>query len=118
MSQEKGPADVVTYMVDTEEVVIDDALDQVEDAPAGEHEAEVEAPVRGQPTLTPRGDRGDRAEEDEEPGRDVEEPVGQRIHLESGDGGHRVVLDVTDHVVPLEDLVQTIPSMNPPKPRP
>lgn len=64
-------------MVHAEQVVVDHALDEVEDAPAGEHEAEVEAPVGSQPTLSPGDDGGDRPAEHEEPGRDVEEPVSE-----------------------------------------
>ena len=32
--------------------------------------------------------------------------VGQGVHLETGLGGHGVVVHAADHVVPLEDLVQ------------
>lgn len=62
----QGRTEIVTYMVNTEEGVVDDAFDQVEDAPAGEHQTEVEAPVRRQPALTPRGDGGDRAVAEED----------------------------------------------------
>ena len=43
------------------------------------------------------------------PGRQVEEPVGQCVRLEPGDGVGRVVAGVGEHVVPLQDLVENDP---------
>src|SRR5215212_986795 len=40
------PAEVVAHVVDAEHLVVDDALDEVEDAPARQHQPDVRAPGR------------------------------------------------------------------------
>jgi hypothetical protein len=99
-------AEVVAYVVHAQQLVVDETLDQVEETPSGQHQAEVEAPARREAALAPLHQREHRGRHHEQPGRDVEEPVGQRVHLEPGQGRHRVPRRVTDHVVPLQDLVQ------------
>ena len=56
--------------------------------------------------VAPRLDGCDRARQEQEPRGYVEEAVSQRVHFEARHGVGRVALDVTHHVVPLEDLVQ------------
>ena len=45
--------EVVTHVMHTEELVVDDPLDEIEHAPTGEDQPEVERPAGGQPTATP-----------------------------------------------------------------
>ena len=49
-------AEVVPHVVDAEEMVVDDALDEVEGPPPREHQTEVEAPVGRQPPFPPGDD--------------------------------------------------------------
>ena len=53
-------AEVVAHVVHTEQLVVDEALDDVEATPAGEQPADVETPARRQPPLPPLGERHDR----------------------------------------------------------
>ena len=96
----------LAYMVDAEDVVIDDPFDEVEEAPADEHPADERAPadrpapVRGAPPENPD------AYSDSNPGGSVKEAVKECVGLEPCDGGGRVVALVGEHVVPLKDLVK------------
>jgi hypothetical protein len=36
----------------------------------------------------------------------VEEPVGERVGLQAGDGRHRMLARAGQHVVPLQDLME------------
>jgi hypothetical protein len=62
-------------VVDTEDLVVDNAVDQVERAPADEQHADVSPPRRCQAD----GERD--ADEDQHPRRRVEEAVGERVRL-------------------------------------
>src|SRR4029450_12441791 len=93
-------------MMDAKYLVVDQSLHDVEDAPAGQDEPEVEPPVRCQASLAPSLDRGDGSDQDKNPGRQMKEPVCQRVDFQPGAGVHRVAADVTYHVVPLKDLVK------------
>jgi hypothetical protein len=95
---------VVSDVMDAKDLVIDQPFDNVEDSPPGDDQPEVETPVGSEPSLPPSADCGDGTCQDQEPSSDVEESIGQCVHLEPGDRLHR--LFVTDHVVPLQDLVQ------------
>ena len=86
--------------------MIDHAFDDIEYAPAHEDQPEVEAPAGRQASPVPRGDRGYRRGEQEQPHRQMEEPVRERVDLKAGHRGGRVLRSVAEHVVPLEDLVQ------------
>ena len=74
-------------MVDAENLVVDQALDEVEEAPAEEEAAEVEAPGRGQLAALPGTDREESAGHHRDPGAEVEEAVGEGVVLEAADGG-------------------------------
>ena len=54
MSHDSGTAEVVADVMHAQDVVVHDALDHVEDPPAGQDEAEVERPAGGEPTFAPR----------------------------------------------------------------
>jgi len=101
-------------VVDREDVVVDDALDEVEQAPAHQHPS----PQRARcphPAARARDPGVEHAEarEHREPRDGVEQAVPQRVHLQAVDGGRRELPDrdvggggAREHVVPLEDLVQ------------
>jgi hypothetical protein len=95
-------ADVVA----AEQMVVDETLGDVEEPPAeqhpaGEHAARADAHVR------PRGPPEEPdADGSEDPRRRVEEPVGEGVRLEPGDGRLRIAALAREHVVPLQDLVQ------------
>jgi hypothetical protein len=101
----EGVGDVVPHVVDAEQVVVDDALDQVEPAPPGEEE-----PAEATPPADPSGaGQEPDPEDDEQPGDDVEQPVPERVLLERPDRGvgeRGVAVLGGEQVVPLQDLVQ------------
>jgi hypothetical protein len=66
----------------------------------------VKPPVGCETALLPRRHREDGRGEKAGPGCRVEQPVRERVRLQPGDGRCRVAVDVTQHVVPLENLVQ------------
>ena len=95
--------------MDTKYLVVDQPLDDVEDAPAGQDESEMEPPVWCQASLPPSRDRGDGSGQYKNPGRRMKEAVCQRVDFQPGNGVHRVAAYVADHVVPLQDLVEEDP---------
>ena len=86
----KRPTKVVPHVMDAKYLMVDQPLHDIEDAPAGEDEPEVEAPVRCQASLPPSLDRGDGSGEDKNPSRHMKEPVCQGVDFQPGDGVHRV----------------------------
>ena len=98
--------DVVTDVVHAEQVMIDETLDQVERTPADEEETDVRAPWRGHPSLLPHADGKPHPDEHEDPRRQVEQTVGDRVRLQPGDRRRRVSVGGRQHVMPLQDLVQ------------
>jgi hypothetical protein len=93
--------------MELEQLVIDQPLDQVEDTPAGEEEAEVGSPRRCEFAALPGNHQEDRRREDKDPGRQVEEPVDERVRLQPGDRVHPLSAVVAgEHVVPLQDLME------------
>jgi hypothetical protein len=92
--------------MDAENLMVDQALDEIEGAPTGDHAAQVERPAGREPSLSPLGERHDAGTDDEQPRRHVKEPVGHGVDLQPGERGEGVLLDIADHVVPLQDLVQ------------
>jgi hypothetical protein len=99
-------AEVIPDMVHLKYVVIDQTFDDIEDAPAHDNEAEVEAPVGRQASPAPRGDRGYRRGQQEQPHCQMEEPVRECVDFKAGHRGGRVLRSMAEHVVPLQDLVQ------------
>jgi hypothetical protein len=97
-------------MVDPEQLVVDGALHEVEDPPAGEEEADVQAPWRRQLAAVPGADQQNAGHDDQDPGGKVEEAVDEGVRLESGDGVHRLAAVLArEHVMPLEDLMKRDP---------
>ena len=91
-------------MVDPEELVVDEALDDVEGAPAREQRADMYAPRRSEPALLPGTHRHDHRRRDEDPCAEMEEAVGERVHFQVCHGVGRSITG--EHVMPLEDLVE------------
>lgn len=93
-------------MVKTQNVVIDDAFDEIEGAPADQETAEVSAPGRGEFTPLPGSRGSDRTRQDCDPSGHVKEPVREGVVLQTTDGASRTTPFVREQVVPLEDLVK------------
>jgi hypothetical protein len=105
--------------VNPKQLVVDQALHQVEDAPAGEEQPEVHPPRRRQVAAPPGPEQKDRGGRDEDPRRQVEQPVDEGVRLEPRDGIHPLAAVVTrEHVVPLEDLVEDDAVDEAPEPEP
>ena len=111
-------AEVVAHVVDAEQLVIDQALHDVEHAPAGEQHPDVRAPRRRQlsPLPGPHGEH--RCDRDEDPGRRWKNPSARVLASSPA----TVVLGYSP--VPVSRWCHwrtwwsTMPSMNPPSPRP
>jgi hypothetical protein len=96
--------------MDPEQLVVDQALHQVEHAPAGEEQAEMRAPRGCELAALPGSYQEDRRREHEKPCGQVEEPVDERVRLQPGHGVHRLAAVIaSEHVVPLQDLVKHDP---------
>ena len=92
--------------MDAEELVVDQTLDEIEGAPARQQHPDMNAPRRRQLPSLPGPYRQQHATDDEEPCRQVEEPVGEGVRLETGDCTARMVPRVREQVMPLQDLVE------------
>src|SRR5687768_620193 len=92
--------------MDAEQVVIDGAFDQVEQAPTDQEEPDEgpDRPERGRsPTRPPEeGQPGG----GEDVGDCVEEPVGEGLDLRAPNRGRRPAIGAAQQAVPLEDLVE------------
>ena len=89
--------------------MVDQPLDEIEDTPARERHADLDPPGRRQLAPLPRAQHGRDAAGHEEPGREVEEAVRERVRLEACDGVGGLAARARQQVVPLEDLVQHDP---------
>lgn len=78
--------DVIPNVVNVQEVMIDDALHHIEDAPTRQDQSEVERPTRGETPFAPCLEGGDRAGEDQAPRRHVEQAVSQGVGFKAGHG--------------------------------
>lgn len=93
-------------VVEAEELVVDHSLDEIEEAPAGEHAAREDAAVPRVGRPAGRAEEKDDARNGQQPDRKVEKAVLGVLPLEIR---HRVGLaggGGTNHVVPPEDLVE------------
>jgi hypothetical protein len=91
-------------MVDAEEVMIDEALDEVEQPRTDEQRADERSPPHESPELPAGAPQEDEPEHGHDPGGAVKEAVGEGIQLDVVPD--RLVLDRGEHVMPLEHLVQ------------
>ena len=103
--------------MDPQDVVVDDALDEVEEPPPRQDPAPEHTGGPG-PAVVVRDPRVEDPQpgQDAEPGEGVEQAVPQRVHLQPVHRGGRVVADgdvgrrrAGQHVVPLQHLVQEDP---------
>jgi hypothetical protein len=102
----KGSSEIVADVVDLEYLVIDQAFHHVENSPADENESEVEPPIRRQPSLAPGGNGHDRGSKHHEPHPQMEESVRECVYFEPRHRVGRIFRGMTQHVMPLKDLVQ------------
>jgi len=104
----KGAAAVVSDVVDAEQLMVDEAFDEVKYTPPGEDQSSGTFPCGPMPAGegAPQQEHSD---ESHDPGGEVEQPIPQRVVFQRSNGGRReggVFAVVGAHVVPLEDLVQ------------
>jgi len=92
-------------VMNAKKLVVDDALDQVEDAPPGKHPAD-QLPTGGLPCFSPRLPKEPETEDDKDPGSRVEEPVRKHVPLHPLQGGRRPTVSAGKHVVPLSNLMK------------
>src|SRR5688500_377203 len=88
-----------------EQLMVNDAFDEVEDAPAREHPAE-EHSSRGVGPVSQRAPEHPQADGGEEPGGDVEEAVRTHVGFHAFQSGCGPAVRAGKHVVPLSDLVE------------
>jgi hypothetical protein len=103
-------------VVQLQQVVIDDPFDDVEESPT-EQEQTDKGP--GRPRCRRAAERRPNEEESgdgEDPGRRVKQTIAQCVRLKSRDGRRRVVIDMANHVMPLQNLVQDDPIEESPEP--
>jgi len=92
-------------VVNSEDLVVDQPLHEVEEAPSCEQKPRLEAEVRREAALLPGTQHEQHAERDEEPRADVEEAVRQCVRLQPGNCVDRVIVGMDDHVMPLKKLM-------------
>ncbi|WP_026551326.1 hypothetical protein [Arthrobacter sp. H20] len=101
----KRAAEIVTDMVNPQQLVIDQTFHKVEYPPPHKHQTRLKTPARRCPLVLPSPDGSKRASQHEKPRCDVKKPVGQRIHFQAGHRCYGMTIHITDHVVPLQDLM-------------
>ncbi|MDQ1595979.1 MAG: hypothetical protein QOH40_2535 [Arthrobacter pascens] len=99
-------SEIITDVVDLQYLMIDQSFHNVKNSPPHENQPEMEVPIRCQPSPAPAGNGGDRGGQDEEPHHKVEESVGKGVCFEPRDRVGRVFTGVSQHVMPLEDLME------------
>jgi hypothetical protein len=92
-------------VVQAEQVVVDDALDEVEEAEAHQHRARQQLPRPAHMGAVRPSPQHDQAEQDEDVGSGMKEPVPERVDLQVRHAVGRITR-AGEHVVPLEHLMQ------------
>ena len=93
-------------MVDAKNLMVDDAFDQIEDAPPDNQHSDMAAPRRGQLPILPCDERDEHANHNNHPRQDVEKAVRNCVLLETRHGVHREIPLVGEQMVPLQNLMQ------------
>jgi hypothetical protein len=92
-------------VVDPQDVVVDDALDEVENPPTGEDPSQQVLAARAEHVGTAPPERHE--PDDQEPIRHgVEQAISERVHLKAADISRGEIPRTGQHVMPLQDLVQ------------
>jgi hypothetical protein len=105
----------LTNVMERENVVVDNALDEVEEAPTKNRPAKEGATAnRPSPLARPSPEEPD-TDRHSYPRGGVEEAVREHVVLESSEGRGRVVTFAREEVVPLEDLVENDAVDEPPE---
>ena len=100
------PSKIVADVVEAEDVVIDDAFNEVKRSPPDQEAADVSAPRWREFTPLPGSRGSDRAGQDCDPSGHMKEPVREGVVLQTTDGVSRTAPLIREQVVPLEDLVK------------
>ena len=85
--------------------MVDQALEQIEEPPAGEHQADQPAPLKERRGSAAGPPQQPKADTYGHPREGVEQAVGKGVCLKPGDGVGRVAALAGEKVVPLEDLM-------------
>jgi hypothetical protein len=94
------------HMVQAENLMVNETLNEVEEAPADEHPSEKRLTADCPPPLRRPSPEKQDADGDRHPGGGMEESIGERVVLQPSDGGLRVIPFAAQQVVPLEDLME------------
>ena len=97
--------EIVAYVVDAEDLVVDQPLNDVEDAPSHEQKPRLEAEIRGRLPLLPGTQHQQHSQSDQDPGAEMKEAISQGVCFETRNRVYRVIAGVANHVMPLEQLV-------------
>lgn len=106
-------AEIVAHMMDTEDLVVNGPLDDVEQPPAETQQTSVRAPARWSLAALPCAHEQSGSHQHEHPRRQMEEPVRDGVALQAPHGVDRAAFCGTHKVVPLKQLVQNDPVNEP-----
>jgi hypothetical protein len=102
-------------VVQAEDLMVNEALDEVEEAPADEHPSEKRPTADCPPPVRRSSPEKPDADGDRYPRGGMEESIGERVVLQAPNRGLRVIPFAAQQVVPLEDLVEDDAVHEPPK---
>jgi hypothetical protein len=105
----------LAHMVQAENLMVDETLDEVEEAPADEHPSEKRLTADCPPPVRRSSPEEADADGDRYPRGGMEESIGERVVLQAPDRRLRVSSFAAQQVVPLEDLVEDDAVHEPPE---
>ena len=97
--------EVVTHVVDPQQLVVEEALDDVKESPPKQKEPTTER-HEGAASTAPVPHGGDHARDHQQPRAGVEHAVGNGVQLQTIDRVDGVAGYIADQMMPLEDLMQ------------
>jgi hypothetical protein len=95
-------------VVQTEDVMTDHTLYEVEESPSTQHQTGEGPPGWCQPPVSPRGHESNDAHQDRDEGECVKDAVGEGVGFETGNRSD-VLVGVAHQVMPLQYLVKDDP---------
>ncbi len=98
--------EVVTHVVDPQQLVVEEALDDVKESPPKQKEPDDRTPRGRGASAAPVPHGGGHARDHEQPRAGVEHAVGNGVQLQTIDRVDGVAGYIADQVMPLEDLMQ------------
>lgn len=102
-------------VVQAKNLMVNETLDEVEEAPADEHPSEKRLTADCPPPFRRPSPKKQDANGDRDPGGGMEEAIGERVDLQASDSGLWVLPFAAQQVVPLEDLVEDNAVHKPPE---